>query len=192
MFKDFPSVKGNVLFDAQMSSYDMADLERLMEYVKPERSLEVGSWKGISTAIIARHSDILYCVDTWKGGTEPEATGMAQEAEEVDVFQVFEHNLRVMGLRDKVQVLYMNSEHAQKVINKGIFNFIYIDAGHGLEDILMDLNWEDYLAPGGIIAGHDFDDGHWHVKEQVKKRWPGEELKTFQHSSIWYIDGDKF
>lgn len=183
MFKDFPSVKGNVLFDAQMTSYDMATLEGIVETIKPAVSLEIGSWKGISSSIIARHSQVLYCVDTWRGGSEPDASSMVEEAKDIDVFQVFEHNLKVQGLRDKVKPLYMSSEEAQLIVKKGSFNFIYIDGGHGFDDIMMDLNWWDYLAPGGTLAGHDFDEGHYEVMKAVRNKFSN--FQQYPHSSIW-------
>ena len=38
------------------------------------------------------------------------------------------------------------------------FDFILIDAGHKLLDVVRDLRWTRLLRPGGIVCLHDYDD----------------------------------
>lgn len=46
--------------------------------------------------------------------------------------------------------------------------FCYIDGSHLHDDVLNDIEaWWEVLAPGGLIAGHDFDETHPGVMEAV-------------------------
>jgi len=55
-------------------------------------------------------------------------------------------------------------------------DFVYIDAGHGLADVLADIQaWSPHIRPGGVIGGHDIDHPltnpsakHWAVREAVE------------------------
>jgi predicted O-methyltransferase YrrM len=40
----------------------------------------------------------------------------------------------------------------------GLIDFLYIDAGHGYQDVVEDLHaWVPHVRPGGVIAGDDYD-----------------------------------
>lgn len=174
----------NIIFDPQMTTYDMAALESIVEELKPKWALEIGSWKGLSSSIIARHSEKLFCVDTWKGeGWAP----MEQEANEADVFGMFRHNISALGLVNKVYPLVMTSEEAQNLVRRNCFDFIYIDGNHTYDHVLNDLSWFEYLKRGGVLAGHDFDDDHPGVKEAVSGSIWTQGFKVKEKSSVWYV-----
>lgn len=48
--------------------------------------------------------------------------------------------------------------------------FVYLDGAHDLGSVAADIvGWWMVLAPGGILAGHDYDDDHPDVKAAVQK-----------------------
>lgn len=174
----------NCLFDMQMTTYDMAALEELVVNLKPKHSLEVGSWKGLSSGIIARHTDVLYCVDTWAGcNSEPD---MQREAQADPIFPVFVNNMQALGVAEKIKPLMMSSDEAKLIFKKDHLNFIYIDGDHSYEQIKKDLDWWDYLCKHGILAGHDYDSTHSEVMKAVGERF-GSKVAVINKTSVWYI-----
>jgi predicted O-methyltransferase YrrM len=64
-------------------------------------------------------------------------------------------------------------------------DFIFIDADHSYEAVKADIAaWSKRLAPGGLIAGHDYD-AHWPgVMRAVDEAYPG---RLRGAGSIWYV-----
>lgn len=142
----------------QMSTFDMAALEGIVRDIKPDYALEIGSWKGTSTAIIARHTlHHLFCVDTWKGADN--TPDMVEEANQKDIFKIFKSNMVAQGLWEKVHPLQMTSIQAGFLMEgRTKFQFVYIDGAHDYEHVYNDINIHSkLLEPGGIIAGHDLE-----------------------------------
>lgn len=174
----------DIIFDPQMTSYDMASLESLVEEIKPTHALEVGSWKGLSSSIIARYSSVLYCVDTWKGA--PEETDMVSEAKERSVLQVFLNNMHALGVADRIKPMVMTSHEARILFREGHLDFVYIDGDHSYEQVMIDLSWFDLLKPGAIMAGHDNDVHHPGVQKALEETF-GNAYKAMEKSSVWFI-----
>lgn len=168
----------------QMTTYDMAALESLVEQIKPINALEIGSWKGLSSSIIARHTGTLYCVDTWAGA--PDEKDMVKEADQRDIFDIFCKNMMALNLGDKVKPMLMTSDQARKIFVPDHLDFIYIDGDHTYEAVAWDLDWWGQLKVGGWMAGHDYDDGHPGVRRALDERFP-EAFKIMDKSSIWYL-----
>lgn len=174
----------DIVFDPQMTSYDMACLEALCEQVRPKHAVEIGSWKGLSSSIIARYSGLLFCVDTWRGA-ENEPT-MKREAMLRSVFSVFQSNIEILGLTEKIRPMLMSSAEALKVFRSDQLEFVYIDGDHSYEAVMQDLTWFDFISPGGILAGHDNDEKHPGVQQALKETF-GDKIKLMEKSSIWFI-----
>jgi predicted O-methyltransferase YrrM len=173
----------DIIFSPQMTTFDMVDLEEIVSAFWPVLSLEIGSWKGLSTSIIARYTNLLYCVDTWQGAQNEPA--MAQEASKVDVFAQFKANMQALGLDNKVRPLVMTSDDAFQIVKDGELNFIFIDGDHSYEQVKQDLRWANKLTPLGVIAGHDYDAGHPGVMQAVDEVL-GNKAVIGKKSSIWY------
>lgn len=174
----------DIIFDPQMTAYDMASLESLVEVKKPKCAVEIGSWKGLSSSIIARYSDLLYCVDTWQGAIDEEH--MVAEASLRSVLEIFRSNMKNLNLTEKVRPMVMTSVEAQKIFVSGIIDFIYIDGDHSYEAVMEDFNWFEKLMPGAIMAGHDNDDAHPGVQRALRESF-GEQVNTMDKSSVWFI-----
>ncbi len=129
------------------------------EYLKENcRVLEIGSWKGKSTSIIAEavkeKSGKLYCIDTWKG-SEGEVD-MESVAKENDIFNIFRNNLKILGLDDVVVPIVADSKIVRDLFRDEYFDLIFVDGNHKYDFVIADLiNYLPKLKPGGIICGDD-------------------------------------
>ena len=118
--------------------------------------LEIGSWKGKSTIILARGSkrsnrEQVYAVDPHKGGPDQESHGYKS----VDSEMEFRGNVEREGVADYVIPLVMKSEEAAAGWS-GPIRLLWIDGDHSYEAVKKDfLLWEPFVVPGGVIAFHD-------------------------------------
>jgi len=118
--------------------------------------LEIGSWKGKSTIILARGSkwskrEQVYAVDPHKGGPDQESHGYKSIDSEIE----FRSNVEREGVADYVIPLVMKSEEAVVGWSEPI-RLLWIDGDHSYEAVKKDfLLWEPFVAPGGVIAFHD-------------------------------------
>ncbi len=122
------------------------------------RFLEVGSWCGDSTVLLARvageHAGHLFCIDWWKGNP---GTELAPLAAAHDVFSMFWRRIVHEGLADVVIPIRGASSVACEILRDDVFDLIYIDADHRYEAVRADIVRCRKLvrANGGILAGDD-------------------------------------
>jgi predicted O-methyltransferase YrrM len=129
--------------------------------------VEVGSHRGRSTAALADHAmGGVIAIDLWP-----------DEA----IFKEFLKNNgpKVISLRSG------SLDAAANLPLPGGADFIFIDADHSYEAVKADIAaWSKRLAPGGLIAGHDYD-AHWPgVMRAVDEAYPGRQRGA---GSIWYV-----
>lgn len=119
--------------------------------------LEIGSYEGRSTKylldkFLQHEKSTITCVDSWKGGMEHSNINMD------DVFESFKHNLlpndKVLVKRGKsIERLALMLDYEKQ------YDFVYIDGGHTIEDVISDIVLAfPLLKPNGIMA---FDDYMW-------------------------------
>jgi len=152
--------------------------------------LELGSWKGRSTSVLAHHTPgIVIAVDTWRGSVEhqPELKGKPTSG----IWFDFMANV---GRYNNVWPLPMNSLSAARVISLSPlrFDLIFIDASHDYESVKADIQaWlpllktEGPYSNPGILCGHDFM--RWGVKNAVRELVPRHRLVP--NTSIWSTEG---
>jgi len=139
-----------------------ADLYRAMvaEANEPACFVEIGAWKGRSTAFMAveilnsgKRIDF-HVVDWFKGSDEP-----AHRAD-VDVragrlAEVFFVNLA--PVRDTITVHAMTSVEAASLFADQSLDFVFIDAAHDHASVRADISaWLPKVRPGGVLAGDDY------------------------------------
>lgn len=67
---------------------------------------------------------------------------------------------------NKLKVVRLSSFHCSQLFKTPYFDFVYIDADHFYESVLLDIkSWYPLVKSGGYIGGHDY---HWKgVKKAV-------------------------
>lgn len=117
--------------------------------------IEVGSFVGGTAEPMIRAMDpdgLLICIDTFEG-TPGEFTATLPRAL---VFGALCQRLE--EYRDRVIILCASSALALQILRPGMADLIFIDAAHTYDEVKQDIaDWLPYLAPGGLMAGHDFD-----------------------------------
>ena len=112
--------------------------------------VEIGSWKGRSTAWLAAGARLagtkVYAVDPHTGSREDPAAATLAE---------FRANLGRAGLADHVEALVMTSTEAARVVD-GPVELLFIDGDHWYEAVRLDAAlWLPKLVEGGTVMFHD-------------------------------------
>ncbi len=117
--------------------------------------VEVGCYYGNSVIFLAEEirkagkKIKVYAVDTWR--YKEGANG------EVDIYPEFLINIQ--EYRDIIKHVRRNSVYAAQGFLKNSISFVFIDANHEFESVLMDiLIWKRVVKRGGWIGGHDYND----------------------------------
>lgn len=127
-------------------------------------AVEVGVWKGGSILCWARSRvgrGAFYAVDSWYG---------KQESKVRDRFLA---NRKASGLRITLrsQEGYVAAEH----FHDGTVAFCFIDACHDEDGIGKDLPaWVPKIAPGGVLAFHDYGTHKCPAVKKVVDAWQAE------------------
>ena len=156
--------------------------EVMIDTLKPDLIIEIGTWKGASAAAMAKvmrkHRDdcAMLCIDTWLGSAEhwinPEWFAMMRcRAGHPDLYRQFMVNMVHEGLQDMVVPLPLPSQQAAIVLTLiGLrAPMIYVDAGHDYVSVASDLQcfWP-CLIPGGVLFGDDYADAWPGLKKAVQ------------------------
>lgn len=148
---------------------------KLIEEVRPETIIEVGTWKGASALHMAgcRHALgkegwRIFCVDTFLGGPDHYAH---QETPANDllrdpfgypqIYHQFLYNVATSLFASRIFPVVQPSTSGGIILGRaGIrAELIYIDGSHEYEDVFHDLStFCGLLAPNGIIFGDDWTD----------------------------------
>lgn len=146
--------------------------------------VELGSWKGRSTKAMAMTTKgRIYAVDSWRGSTEGDATGVEATERGRDAIKgEFYDNV---GTPHAKSVVVVDCEHAfagQALRDRvGEVDFAFIDGDHQYEHVKRDiLTCLDLMAPGGVLCGHDTNEPG--VLKAVNELLPGAKVVA---GSIW-------
>jgi predicted O-methyltransferase YrrM len=139
-------------------------LYRLARMVAPTPNVvELGSWKGRSTAWLAhglrdRGAGRVVAIDTWAGtSNEPQHAQLLASYGPDQLYQEFLGNLRGLGLEAQVEPWRMTTVEAARRWDRGAsIGLLHIDADHSYEGVRADFeHWSPFVAAGGIVV---FDD----------------------------------
>ncbi|MFC1546873.1 class I SAM-dependent methyltransferase, partial [bacterium] len=120
--------------------------------------LEVGSWMGESTLLLAntakQHGGHVVCVDWWKGNRGTDLTNIASK---IDVQSIFWAKICKEKLEHVVIPIKSESLLASKFIKDDTFDIVFLDADHRYNGILNDIkNYSSKVKKkNGILCGHD-------------------------------------
>lgn len=133
---------------------ELRALYHLAAAVPPNASaLEIGSYLGASScylaAGLAERDGRLYCVDTWRNETMPDG--------DRDTFGEFTANVRAVA--DRITTLRKRSDELVAADVAAPIHLAFIDGDHGYGAVGRDFEIvAGMIAPGGVIAFHDFGD----------------------------------
>jgi predicted O-methyltransferase YrrM len=151
------------------------------------RFVELGSWKGRSTAymaveIINSGKQIeFWAVDHWQGSREH---ANYQAVRDGSLFEEFRSNIEPVA--DYVKVLRAYSVDAACTFENESIDFLMIDASHEFEDVLADIEaWWPKIKPRGIMAGDDYN---WPgVKKAVREFFGKRSIESLIDGSCWRV-----
>jgi hypothetical protein len=158
----------------------------LIEQVRPQVIIEVGTWLGASAIHMAKIcrelglATTIYCVDTWLGAEEFWTTLAATSERDLrqrhgypQVYFDFLANVVEHKCQDMIVPVPNTSfiGHLILLHQKVTAQLIYIDGSHAYEDVKADiLAYRKLLAPGGVMFG---DDVQWEeVRAAVSEACP--------------------
>lgn len=122
------------------------------------RIIEVGSFRGRSTIVLARSArpDVeIIAIDPHAGNDRgpQELDGYQQHAEQD--YQQFHANLRAAGVAHRVKHLRTSSQEALGDV-EGNADLVYIDGAHRFRPARADItDWGNRVQPGGRLVIHD-------------------------------------
>jgi predicted O-methyltransferase YrrM len=153
--------------------------------VQVKRIAEIGCWMGRSTRALVDNiapDGVVFAVDTWKGSGEhqEQVNGMGEDW----VLDQFRVNLQDRS--DRLEAVQLASVEAAALARADgqMFDFIFIDAAHDYANVKADIEaWRLLVKPGGILAGHDYEQAWPGVIDAVNELLPGARRGA---GSIWY------
>jgi hypothetical protein len=134
-------------------------LERYCEYIwnsferRTNLAIEIGSYHGRTTAIIAQYFPCVLAIDLWgdihKGTSKLSSVG--QES-----FVPFIKNMIQLGLTEKVHPIVSTSGCLSNLQYLGA-ELIFIDGSHHYEDVRVDIDRAfEHLDDSGLLVFHDY------------------------------------
>jgi hypothetical protein len=168
--RDYSALDLNGLsLDLQGWGHDRPIFPRVMEEVRPEVVIEVGTWKGASTVRmhgLARALGLnthFICVDTWLGSSEhwlgaKDRSRLRLRGGYPDLYRQFIFNLIASNATDVFPLPMASLAAAQVLSQLGVqADLIYVDAGHDEREVFADLSsYFPLLRAGGVIFGDDY------------------------------------
>jgi len=133
------------------------DIHVALSKLKVERLCEIGVRRGINFSnLIKCKPKLAVAVDCWEEVPgKPEYNDLGESQQQLDG----EYNSFMMefGVLPNVRVVREFSIEAAKMFPDGYFDFVYIDAAHTYEEVLLDCKaWYPKIKKNGILAGHDY------------------------------------
>lgn len=177
--------------------FDYEDFYRFLVSEIPDGGsfVEVGCWLGRSIAAFdsfakeAKKKVWIDAVDTFCGRPENDEHAAILDAHKGSVEHAFIDNMKALGV--DVAMFTEGSPAAAILFADGTRDAVFIDADHSEEAVSRDIAaWWPKVKPGGILAGHDYDEPG--VNAAVKKAFDGPVMSpSFALISVmgrcWYV-----
>jgi predicted O-methyltransferase YrrM len=146
------------------------------------KCVEIGSYSGEGTVVLADHFKEVLAVDPWENGYDPNDVASHQCPME-DVFNAFTE--RTSPFKN---VLYSRGKSldALQFFKDGELDMVYVDGDHRYEGAVADIKgWLPKLRKGGCMTGHDFSFPT--VRQALSETFKGDYLALFQGDSWGYM-----
>ena len=146
--------------------------------------VEIGSFLGRSTRALADNTQgLVWAVDDFFGPRDEHVEIWPSHRQKL--FDLFLENMG--GLEGRLNVV--RKDHASLDSSDIPYrpDMVFIDGDHQQESVERDIKfWIPRIAPGGLLCGHDYDDGFPGVQAAVRKFFP--EVSSAPNTSIWYTE----
>ena len=163
----------NELLLCEFPEKDAKALEEIVKMVlkKHIKIIEIGSWTGTSTGIMAKlikpYKGKIFAVDHWLGSVNVPHHKIAAK---IDIFTIFKFNMVKENVWEIVFPLVMKSQEAAEIFRENTVDLIFIDGDHSYECVKQDiLLWWPKLKVGGIMCGHDCEVFYTHLSDEEKE-----------------------
>ncbi len=174
---------------------------QIIDQIKPQVIIEVGTWKGASAVHMAKllqekHIDgTILCIDTWLGAIEhlsgEYALALSRKHGYPTLFYQFLANVMYNNLHNSIVPLPVPSNIAARWLQrKGLkADLIYIDASHEADDVYADImQYWQLLKPNGVMIGDDYADiNHIGVTAAVNKFVQERNLTLKTARNKWWL-----
>lgn len=121
----------------------------------PAKGIEVGVNRGINSWYMlteCQNISTLIGVDHYQPYVDWDRPITKDEQD--SNYKVLTKNMLLMG--DRFNLIKESSQVAASTLDDDAYDFVFIDGGHSIKQVLMDLDsWYPKIRNGGLIAGHD-------------------------------------
>jgi predicted O-methyltransferase YrrM len=180
MMINLPSQK-NRCWDGDGGEIDSTEglIKMCMEHIKKSMiGVEVGSFMGRSSEVIAFFCKSLTCIDPWETACDIDDYIEIPRERLVMAESVFDEMISRTNNIEKRKGFSLN---CVKDFEDSTLDFVYIDGRHDYDSVMNDIvNWSKKVKYGGIISGHDF-----HLVDEVLKK-TGVIAQSYSDSSWVY------
>jgi predicted O-methyltransferase YrrM/glycosyltransferase involved in cell wall biosynthesis len=153
----------------RVTGMQRVDVSRIIGLMGLRKGAEVGVAGGVHSEVMLQNIPDceLLCVDSWDTSWSRKLEGGARA-------RLAPYNATIVKA---------HSVEAALQVPDGSLDFVYIDAAHDFDNVLLDLIlWSRKVKQGGVVAGHDYDRPH---KRGVV---PAVDAYTKQHGiAEWFL-----
>lgn len=137
----------------EVDSARIGGLFDLVSYAKPNKIIEIGCFRGLSTEVWLRMCTKVVAIDPWP--TKPPWQEAQYQLPEEERPLVLEDFLKRLGHYKNLEVVVGESPEALKQFTD--FDLCYIDGAHSYDSVIQDIDaCRKAIKKGGWIAGHDW------------------------------------
>ena len=137
----------------QQASRGLLDELRSLPY--PAIGLEIGVGLGINSYFMLTECSniaVITGIDHYAPYVDWDRPVSKNEQEAS--FMILQANMPLMG--DRFNLIREDSQTAAQHLEDETYDFVFIDGGHSMKQVLADLDsYVPKIRPGGIVAGHD-------------------------------------
>lgn len=142
---------------------------------------EVGVNMGCNSEVLLKCNPnlTLMCVDSWAPYSR------TSQYRQDRILRHCSRRLRQFG--ERAIIKKAPSMEAVKEVKDGSLDFVYIDALHDFDSVMMDIiEWSKKVRPGGIVSGHDYFNYYQFGVIQAVNAY------TYAHNiTCWYVTRDE-
>lgn len=149
------ALNGKQKMPIDVYTYGRDDLAGLFSELEFRVGVEIGVERGLYSEVLLKANPelTLFSVDPWRAHrgyrdhtSQNKLDGFYEETKE---------RLKPFGKRSRIMRAF-SMDAVEKFRTRSV-DFVYIDANHAFDPVMMDIiHWSKRVRPGGIVAGHDF------------------------------------